>query len=289
MIFKPQKVLHLADELAKKKPKLEGEFMVSLKLDGWYVYIEYNPLSGWSNPKSSRGRVIPSLTHLRVEAELSLPRPQKPCILIGEVIIPDSPFHITNGILNRSIGDCQARDIEFHIHDIVYSEPQIALRRFETLEFFIPKEHKYFKKLELIFVAEYDKKLWMNTFDFFVAKGEEGLVAKRSNSYYLEGKRNSDLLKLKLESSFDCVAVRLEESIGEMGMDGLTLVSKRANGTEIRTIIGKHSDKQLFRENPNSVIDKVVEIKCMEELEDGQLRQPVFKCIREDKLPTDIN
>jgi len=135
----------------------------------------------------------------------------------------------------------------------------------------------------------YNKKVCMNIYDSIVYKEEEGLVAKRTNSYYLEGKRNSDLLKLKLESSFDCLAVRLEESIGEMGMDGLTLVSKRANGTEVRTIIGKHSDKKLFRENPNSVIGKVIEIKCMEELEDGNLRQPVFKCIREDKHIEDIN
>lgn len=290
-IFKPQKVLHLADELKKKNPKLAGEFMISTKLDGWLVAMQYTPLAGWSYPLSSRGRIIPSLKHLLTAAIKELPKPYSSVTLIGEVIIRDTPFHITNGILNRSVGDCLAYDAEIFFHDLIFSNlpNQTALARYEVLGIFLPKESDYFHRLELHSVAKYEDKLWRNIFQSLTDTGEEGIVAKRVDSIYSPGKRNSDLLKLKLESSFDCLAIRLEESIGEMGMDGLTLVSKRANGTEIRTIIGKHSDKKMFRENPDSVIGKVVTLKAMEEYQDHQLRQPVFSHIREDKLPHEID
>jgi ATP-dependent DNA ligase len=289
--FTPQKVLHLKDELKKKNPKLFGSYMLTPKLDGWYVYMEYNPLYGWGNPKSSRSRVIPALTHLKVEADLILPKPQNYSILIGEAIIPDTPFHITNGLLNRSIGDCQALDVEFHAHDLLVAgiKDDVALNRYNLLKEFIPENSKFFKRIELLLVSDYKEKLWYNTFENLVENGEEGLIAKRSDSFYSQGKRNSDILKLKLENTFDCLAVRLEESIGEKGQDALTLISKRANGTEVRTVISKHKDKELFRKDTSSIIGKIVEIKCMEELEDGQLRQPVFKTIREDKHITDIN
>jgi ATP dependent DNA ligase C terminal region. len=109
------------------------------------------------------------------------------------------------------------------------------------------------------------------------------------DSFYSPGKRNADLLKLKLECTIDALAVRLEESIGEKGLPALTLVSQRANGIEIRTVIGKHEDQKKFRENPSSIIGKVVEIKGMEVYDDGQVRQPVFKHVREDKKVGDIN
>ena len=62
--MKPQKVLHLHLEEAKKKPKITGRYIVTEKLDGWYGYIDY--LQGeWGKVTSSSGREIPSLLWAR--------------------------------------------------------------------------------------------------------------------------------------------------------------------------------------------------------------------------------
>lgn len=285
-----QKVLHLEDELAKKKPKLSGEFLISTKLDGWFVAIPFSN-GAWNYPVSSRGRVIPSLSWVRDKLNATSFIPKKEGFFVAEAIIPDTPFHITNGILNRSVGDFLCHDVELHAHDLVYSNNFAdASARYTSLaaidvQQMLPNFHLH----PVLATAEYSKDTWQRYFELAVTTGNEGIVAKRVDSYYSFGKRNSDLLKLKLECSKDCLAVRLEEGFGERGNDSLTLVSQRANGTEIRTVISKHSDKALFRSNPSEVIGKVVEIKGMEELSDGNLRQPVFYCIREDKLISEID
>jgi ATP-dependent DNA ligase len=229
------------------------------------------------------------LCHFIEQAYTELPNPKDSLILIGEVLIPDAPFHITNGILNRSIGNCEATDAVFYLHDLITPENKLAINRYNTLVDFLPNNTRTFKRIEPLVITEFNEKLWYNIFDKQVELGEEGIVAKRLEAYYSAGKRNSDLLKLKLEASFDCLAIRLEESIGEKGEKGLTLVSKRANGMEVRTIISRHKDQELFRADSSNIIGKVVEVKAMEELEDGQLRQAVFKYVREDKHIEDIN
>jgi hypothetical protein len=40
---------------------------------------------------------------------------------------------------------------------------------------------------------------------------------------------------------------------------------------------------------PSLIHGKVVEVKAMKELPDGSLREPRFKCIREDKTIGDID
>jgi DNA ligase-1 len=47
--------------------------------------------------------------------------------------------------------------------------------------------------------------------------------------------------------------------------------------------------RELWWENPLLIQGKVVEVKAMKELPDGSLREPRFKCIREDKTIGDID
>lgn len=282
MSFKPQKVLHLKDELSKKNPKLHGEFLITEKIDGWYVYFEY--LNGrWHSPRSSAGRVIPAFSWLD---NVQLPKPKGDAVLIAEAYLPDTTFQITNGIFNRSTGDCLCKEAIFACHDLILlsSSSVPAIERYKELEKFISLTNYFsFKLNKPLEIAAYDNDLWLRTFDKVVEKGGEGIVAKRTSSLYLPGKRNSDLLKLKLECTVDLLAVRLEEGIGEKGNPSLTLVSRRKNGVEVRTVISKHSDQIRFRTTQEAVIGKVVEVKAMEELQDGQLKQAVFVRVREDK------
>jgi len=300
-ITKPQKVLHLKKELAKVKPNLKGNYIITEKFEGWYVTIYYNAYTEqWDYPKSFNAksaaeRPVPSLMWTRDAIFSKLPKPKTSLTLIAEAYAYDTPFHILNGLLNRSAGNFDFKDVVFMIHDLVYTydmagSPQTAIERYKELKIF----EKYFNTYSLrvvpiISISPYHEELWKFTFDTIAEQGGEGIVAKRENSLYSPGKRNSDLLKLKLECEIDALAIGLEEGIGEKGNLSLTLISRRKNGILIRTVISKHEDQRIFREDSSNVIGKVVTIKGMEEYEDGQIRQPVFSCIREDKTPQEID
>jgi len=239
---------------------------------------------------SSANRVIPALAWM-VDKLNTLPSPHEDCYLIGEVIVPELPFEILNGMLNRSVGNFACRDAEIVLHDIVYpNSPNIsAMIRWSYLQEFDIKGVSFLSKMPLLYSGEYNNDIWNRYFDKVVNQDGEGIVAKRETSIYMPTKRNADLVKLKLECSIDTIATRLEEGIGDKGLPSLTLISTRANGIEIRTVIGKHIDQRAFRANPSTILGKVVQIKAMNELPDGQVRQPVYKGIRYDKLPEDID
>ena len=292
MNFEPQKVLELSKALSLKTPKIHGTYLITEKLDGWYVYINYSKEHGWDMPRSSAGRVIPSLKWSK-SLFTSLGKLSFDCTLIAEVTIEDLPFHILNGRLNRSVGNCDCLDAIFNLHDIVvYGKLYKAIDRYNILQNLIGTivTDNLIKVVPVQLASEFDKTIWYRVFDRLVDKGAEGIVAKRADSLYTFGKRNADLLKIKLELTVDCLAVGLEESIGKQGEDSLTLVSSRKNGTLIRTVINNHQDQEYFRNNSIDILGKVVvELKAMEEYPNGQLRQPVFKCIREDKTYKDID
>lgn len=298
MILAPQKVLHLKDELKKKNPKLSGKYLITPKLDGWWVAIPFNNRK-FGNPISSNGREIPAFEWFKNESfNDRLIAPTQSGFLIAEAFLPDTPFKILNGIFNKSVGDYHCYDVEFHVHDMVYTSlpNKTATERYQEVVRFV-EYLRYSNNVRNIYnisteySVDYNEDVWKSIFDRFILSNYEGLVAKKESSIYLPGKRNSDLLKLKLEMTLDLQAVRLERSIGEKGNEALTLISKRKNGVEIKTVIAAFKDQAKFKEleETSKLTSTVVEIKAMEEFEDGQLRQPVFKWIRENKTISEID
>lgn len=289
--FQMQKCLHLKEELKKKNPNLSGKWIFRPKKDGWYVYFQYEQRTKtWFAAKSSSNRTIPAFYWMFAEGLLAqLPKPEQDAVLIAEAIIPDLLFPETNGIFNRSVGNFACRDMEFWCHDLVYTNnTKTALEREGILTMFMEMNKvSYFKHLEVDNIWDYQPVLWDRTFDRYILNGEEGFVAKQQLSVFHFGKRNASLLKRKLEIEVDCLAVRLEETTGDKGNNSLTLVSKRKSGTEIRTVINRHSLQNVWRTDNSLVIGKVVTLKGMEIYEDGQIRQPTFYCIRHDKETED--
>jgi ATP-dependent DNA ligase len=292
MILNPQKVLSLGKALALKTPKLYGTYLITPKYDGWYTAIRYRKATNtWYAPLSSAGRIIPALAWTVDKIWNKLPAPHEDCMLIAEAFVPDTPFHITNGLLNRSTGNFACKDVHFMLHDIVYDYMNYtADARWNILQsLYIEDVRSYVSKVDLLLAAEYDKDLWYDVFYRAIDNGHEGIVAKRASSVYAPGKRNADLLKLKLECTIDAIADRVERTVGSKYNLGVTLVSKRKSGVEIRTVINELALQYTLLNTPSEVIGKVVEIHGMEELPDGNIRQPTFYAIREDKNISEID
>lgn len=286
------KVLALKDALKLKTPKTHGNYYITEKKEGWFISIAYDHYIGeWSYPISSAGNINLPLEHTIGLFE-ALPRPHTSCVLIAEVIVEGLTFAILNGLLNRTTGNYRLDNPIFYFHNIYFPDaPHTSYQtRYHALQDLSEHFNKeYFRLLPILHVGPYHLPTWQHYFEQIANDGGEGIVCARENHIYLPGKKTADLIKLKLELTVDCLADRLEEGVGDKGYPSLTLVSKRKNGTEIRTVIGKHEDQDLFRATPEAVIGKVVEIKAMESFADGTLRQPVFKHIRLDKSIEDID
>lgn len=288
--FKPQKVLHLKDALSLKNPKIYGDYVVSEKYEGWDTTIYFDG-KAFHNPLSSAGREIPAFEWVGE----ALSRKQiysAPFVLKAEAYLFDTPFQILNGIFNRSVGNYWCRDVVFMVHDFIpldeytISAERRAMLRDNLLDHM---ESRLLRKARELYKGEYDKTLWNELFMEVADNGGEGIVAKRLASPYSPGKRNADILKLKLECTRECLVDRVEVGKGEKGNTSYTIVSKRRNGTEIRTVMSRLSDIAEYLRDPSYIVGKVIQVKAMEEYPDGQLRQPVFQFIRYDKTPEEID
>lgn len=302
--IQPQKVLHLDLELEKKTPKLFGDYLITTKKDGWYVEIWYNPkYASWDKIVSSAGRAIPAFQWLIDEHVLDNGLPtgmSYACKLIVEADMDDLPFHIKNGHFNRSKGECACREVRFWIHDLLTEANLVnhnLARFFETeqfLELVESKQRKHgfpslFRKIPYHGFSSLET-VWRNQAERVWNEGEEGIVLKACSQLYYPGKRNSTLMKLKLETTFDLLVNRIFWTKGEKDNEALNVELRRKTGQLITVVVPKFSDIDTLTKLPEEILKRTVcTIKCMKELEGGMLREPRFYCIRNDKLPEEID
>jgi len=293
--MKPQFVLHLHKEEAKKKPNIYGNYMVTEKLDGIYGYIDYTTDLGWGYIHSRQEREIPALRWLH-DIFVDLPTPTVNCRFIFEVTIDGLDFHITNGILNRSKGECQAWDAKINLHDLIETDTYFidsckhqAMARWTNLQKVDVSSSKgVIRHIPLLSISN-DKDVWLHYFNKVVEAGGEGVVLKQVEGIYQSDKRNSSLMKIKLEESALLECIDIYYTTGEKGNSNLNATLRSKDGTIIEVRIGKHCDIKLIEEDKEYILGKVVEIKAMCKLSSGAYREPRFKMIRCDKTLKDID
>jgi hypothetical protein len=275
MELEPQKVLHLHLEEAKRKPKIQGDYLVTEKLDGIYGFIDYSITTGWGSITSRQNRVIPSLIHAR---DYFLPmRPKHNCRFIFEVTIPGVDFHIANGILNRSVGDCQAYGAVLNLHDIILPDYYnlYNVERWELLNEVDIDHSVKLVKIPLLAVSD-KKEVWMHYSNQVWEKGGEGIVLKEARGKYQSGKRNSSLMKIKLEEKVNLRCIDYFYTTGDKGNTNLNATMIGEDGIKSVVRIGKHSDIAEIEKDSSYILGQLCEIKCMCKLPSGQLREPRF-------------
>lgn len=287
-----QKAKHLHLELEKKKPNINYLYMVTEKIDGWYTYVDVHNGNEVSSVCSSAYRKIPSLAWCKKEIfnKLSSFTSQHPYRLIMEAHIPGKDFSETNGIFNRSKGDCDARDVEFVVHDLVMlGQPTPACERFDSAIFVTELlANPKVKPATLLQVSD-NQDLWRMCFDSVIERGGEGIVLKQTSGLYQPGKRNSSLMKIKEEVDADLLCLDVYETFGDKGERNLNLLLKSKDNMNHTVRVSKHEDTALFDTDRGNVVGKVCKIKAMRRLKEGSYREPRFVCVRHDKLIIDID
>jgi hypothetical protein len=290
MPFDIQKALHLSKALEKKSFDFsKSSWALMPKLDGWYVYIDC--LEGrWQELSSSACRVIPALAEYSNELK-KVKSLTKSTRLIFEATIPGMEFHEMNGVLNRKYE--LAENVVFNLHDVVIFEEShrpFNLRYETAKEFYLPElQNVLLNSVRLIPILEKTSEIsvFKDKFVELSEAGEEGVIAKRLDAGYSFGKRNNDILKLKAEFSCDYKIKNYFWTRGDKGNDAMNLTLQMKNGTEFNVVVNRHSAIETILNMGEAIVGKIAEIKAMEVMETGMLRQPVFKDFRFNKTEID--
>jgi len=153
----------------------------------------------------------------------------------------------------------------------------------------------------------------INLFEETKEKKLEGLIAKRSNSFYVPGVRSKDWLKIKGLQSQEAIIVGYTEPrgsrkhfgsilLGQYDKGKLKYIGHAGTGFTEKTLAElmskmKHLEttKSPFNEKikANAPVtwlkpQLVCEVTYTEETRDGMLRHPVFKGLRLEKKSTTI-
>jgi len=281
--MKPQKALHMFQESDKKNPKYIGhEYNIFKKHDGWYGYMD-----GCEFICSRQGRPIPSLLEFGKDIQNVFSGR-----LIFEILIEGVPdFHIMNGILNRTIGDCSAKGVYLMVHDYIPLEgvDTVFADRYAMASAIVRELDHPSIRTSPILATSNSKQVWEAVASEVLMNGGEGVVLKRVDAPYSPDKRNYDLMKIKEEVTADLIVVGMTEGEGKyVGTLGALILEDKDFG---RHSVSGMTDQQRdeWWANPEEIKGRVVEIKAMKRLADGTYREPRFKAIRYDKTYKDID
>ena len=152
----------------------------------------------------------------------------------------------------------------------------------------------------MISVSRYVEDKGITLFDLVRDKGLEGIVAKKKNSLYWQGKRTKDWIKCKVMSTDDCVICGYIKKgnnmtslvLGQYDDDMLVYRGHVTLGVSLR-VLNQHKYKVIVYspfgyvpEGNKEAVWIAPELVCIVEsmpTDKDSFRQPVFKGIRDDK------
>lgn len=280
--MKPQKALHMYQQLEKANPKLRGkEFAAFEKYDGWYGYWDVG-----SQIMSRQMRAIPSLEWLSVELNKyasQLPNGR----LIFEILVAGVPvFKDLNGILNRKE---PAKDAYLVAHDFVYDESLPFKDRLSDLRHVLTHlPIGLVMQAPVLATAMFDEDTFQTLAEQKWAEGSEGIVLKNLHAPYSSGKRNADILKIKMECSEEMLVTGVNVGQGKYSATLGYLLVVDKHGVTHKVSGMNDYERDHWWQHPDWIIDKVVEVQFMQRLANGSLREPRFKAVRHDKTKEEL-
>lgn len=127
-------------------------------------------------------------------------------------------------------------------------------------------------------VAQEVFRAFVDNIDFY----SEGIILRNPDAGWVAGKRNADLVKIKLEESADLRVVGINGGEGKYaGTTGTIVVDYKGKHCPISGM--SDYERGIWFADPSIIMGQIVEVQFMCETPDGMMREPRFKMIRHDK------
>ena len=275
MLSKATSVDSLSDPFWKDywmEPKLDGMRAGVLKVEdsitiysrSWHEYQDHLP------HLVEAFRAIPGDFH--IDGEL--------CFLTGvsENGVPIVDFNKTMRIMGSNPDVAIEKQLEsgfisFVAFDTIEGGKILADRRRDLDNLPILTQSKYIHRIPVF--DEWNFGLYCTLSDVC-----EGAMLKNSRSFYKSGRPNKTLYKIKKEETFDVVVYEAYEGTGKHTgrLGGLRFGAYLPDGQlkRVGRVGGGFSDeeRQYIWDNKDSILGKVMEIKCNETVGSGEYRTP---------------
>lgn len=288
----------------------DPNFIYEMKWDGDRCIAYLDPKEGTTLINKRQVRMLPKVPELsEIHKQV-----KKRCILDGELAMMIGGKPNFSGIQRRSLMnnkfkielDARQHPASFIAFDILYYDKNDLtllplIKRKEYLQ-------KVFKKeTERVAISRYIEGKGIAFYKLAEEQELEGIVAKRKDSIYIQGKRTKDWIKIKNMQDDDfvvCGYIFKENNmislvLGQYSNEELIYmghVTLGVNGKPFEHIrrqksISNHPfDENIPEGNGNDLAEwlepkLVCTVKFMERTASGSIRQPVFKGLRMDKRP----
>ena len=285
------------DEKTKKKVNLDSdEWYLSRKLDGVRCLAFFDNF-GTVTFKSRSGKPFDTLGNVAKELEsLKLYN----IVMDGEICIVDENGDEDFQSIIKEIKR-KEHTIEnplFQIFDMISLEDfenktsrEKLSERLDNLEMvFHHFDPKYTRVLEQDLLTSWD--MFESKMEFSVQSGWEGLMLRKDDKY--QGKRSTDILKVKKFYDEEYIVVDLENSPNRVIVNGLeveemmlknVIIEHKGNRVQVGSGFTIDERRNYF-ENPNKILGKTITVQYFETTKNQQgtesLRFPVIKAVYEN-------
>ncbi|MEY8761204.1 DNA ligase D [Chryseobacterium tongliaoense] len=231
-------------------------------------------------------------------------------VLDGEIVAYDDEGRPSFQLLQQ-IGDNPNLALVYQVFDLLWlnghsTEDLPLIQRKELLK-------EALTETDVIKYCDHMPERGIDFFNQMKKMKLEGMIAKKSDSIYLENHRSSDWLKIKFTNTEETIICGFTEPRGSRKGFGALILGKYIDGkltysghtgtgfnSESLQQLHERLEKMVIKKSPFENIPKtnmpvtwvkpelVCEIKYSEITKDGIFRHPVFVAIREDKDPEEI-
>jgi ATP-dependent DNA ligase len=181
----------------KRLAKWPKPYITQPKLDGdrcRAIRTLFNNESRWQLISSEQNSIT-MLPHITAALEKYLGHINAPTELDGELYIHGVPHELIHGIVSRKVNaHTYASEIEYHIFDIVSTDPQVKRTvQLTHLQSVFPSNCPI-KVVTYIPASQIDT--IMRIIDLYIKDGYEGIIVRNIDGYY-QRRRSVDIMKFK--------------------------------------------------------------------------------------------
>ncbi|GAB3931111.1 DNA ligase D [Mucilaginibacter myungsuensis] len=239
---------------------------------------------------------------------------KKDAVLDGELVIEDKQGKSRFQDIQHYEGDTKDLTLKYYVFDLLSLDGH-DLRDMELIKRkeLLKSLSSTFSKDSPIIYHDHIKEKGTDLLKNASKEGWEGIIGKDANSYYNSGKRTDRWLKFKITASQEAIICGFTAPTGSrkhfgaliLGMnkgDHITYIGNCGTGFNEATLKELFdemtplvTDRKPFEDKPNNRTKTtwlkpklVCEVTYSEWTDDGHLRHPVFKGLREDKSPEKV-